>query len=316
MLRQAHSCGRADGGGRPVALRAMRRPAFSLIELIVVIAIIVIVLAVGVPGLSAMARDQRHNDAVVRVEAALVRAKYAAIEAAAGPVAVRFMPGAWFRDEENQQSVSPGRQVLVTYRWATSTYDTDPNAAPVYIERFERRPESLPVELPTDVWVAPVEATDRTNDNLARGILRGEVGRFRLNADPADNNDFLNADDFLIVFDARGQVVAGPRGRDVSLTDTTTRQRHLHRMYAFDPEQEQDAFRADMGSGSWLTKEPYQRYAFGGVTFYGREGLLALGRSASSNSDIDARREYLQQRGRSLFVHPSSANLVPARSGQ
>ena len=179
---------------------------------------VALVLAIAVPGLSAIATESRFSSATQSINGALTRAYYAALEDV-NMTAVRFLPGEWNYDENAEKQRPAGRQHLLTYSYVgTSAADpTDVNMVR-FGEYFQRRAGGTTVQLPDDVWVAPLEAVETgsrkvgnyTYNNFGEDfVLNGVRGQFRLDADPTVSGDFLHADDFLITFDPQTGVCAG-----------------------------------------------------------------------------------------------------------
>ena len=286
-------------------------PAFTLTELIVVIAIIAIVLALALPALSAMTRDARQGEAAQKIQAVLARARYAAIEEHT-VTAVRFMPGAWYRNESSAVAIETGRQTLVTYRWTTAQEELTQGTTStgfIYVERCEERRDIPVVQMPAGMWAAPAEALTpkatndlTTPDQLATDILAGTTGNFRLTADPAINQDFLNADDFVIAFGADGQLLTRVPGQPLKDWHSP------YVMYAFDPPPAPpcDAYRANMWRSAQPSDQLFTRYQFTGLVIYPREGWQTLGPSAAASD----RYAYLRRTGQAYLVNPATGALM------
>lgn len=289
-------------GLQPVDLR---RGGFTIVELVVVIAVIVLVLAVAVPGISAMNAEARLTSASQLVNASMTRAYYLAL-GDVNMTAVRFLPGEWNADDEEGEQRAAGRQHVVIYSYTGVTYDASGTSIDPYEvsfnDYFARRKESSTVELPEDVWVAPLESLStavaqvpwekspqttvwQRYNNLGRDfVLSGEAGAFSLDAGNRSGSDaLLNADDFLIVVDPKAGVYSGvPRS---------------FRLRAFAPNL---GYEADRGPSD----VPYQRYAFSGVVVYRRKPFVELG------NDPAERQAQLRERGRPFMAHRYSGGLM------
>ncbi len=283
----------------------LRRRGLTIVELIVVMTLIVIVLTLTVPGISSLVTDARRDETVQAINSALQRARNLAVQSRSY-VAVRFVPGAWVLGEETDSTLDGRRQYLVLYQWQTASFDLEPKLTPVMIERFERVAGTPPIALPSQFWVAPLEAVQiGQDDNLSDSILTGDIGTFEYSAVENDN-DFLYADDFLIVFGPEGRVVPGPQVRNEQVADFTRGQTgHLYRIWAYDPQEDRETHR-DPSRSDWLGAEPYERANFSSVIVYPREGFVGLGADARP----DERRTYLAREAQPFAIHPRSAVLV------
>lgn len=311
----ARSFGRPcrSGSGAVPALR----PGFTLTELLVVIAIIALVLAVAVPGLSGMTRDARINSAIATTTGVISRA-YIMSQADARMIAVRAVPAEWDRTyDPNSPRPTIGRQHLAIFNYvgATERAVWGPSGLDAQIdfqERFERRRDVEAVELPTNVWLAPLEAwryaayTGSSNDEV-RHPLNGDIGRFELDA-AAPNNRFLDADDFLIIFDPQSGLRLPTWSREAGQVVRST-----FTLKAFDPGDpsrpnrkfpgERDAERSQRGDvvgNNW-----FLRHNSGGLVFYDREQFIALGERARA-SDREA---LLRRIGRPYVVQRFGGGL-------
>lgn len=302
---RTHPTARQAATVQPGSTATLRRRGLTIVELIVVMTLIVIVLTLTVPGISSLVTDARRDETVQAINSALQRARNLAVQSR-GYVAVRFVPGAWVLGEETDSTLDGRRQYLVLYQWQTATFDLEPELAPVMIERFERVAGTPPIALPSQFWVAPLEAVQiDQDDNLSDSILAGEIGAFEYSAVENDN-DFLYADDFLIVFGPEGRVVPGPQVRNEQVAAFTEGQNgHVYRIWAYDPLEERETHRDPRG-GDWLNAEPYERANFSSVVIYPREGFVNLGADASPGD----RREHLARVGLPFAIHPRSAVLV------
>ncbi len=277
-----------------------RRPArhkggFTLVELIVVIAVIGIVLAIAMPGLSGMSRDAHYTEALQTINGMLTRAKYAAIEDN-NKIAVRVVAGAWEQDESGTQSPTVGRQRLVLYRWVGSSQKWESGGFTIdYSERFEARPDTPAAELPGDVWAAPLESVTFTESGAQERLLDGTIGEFATQDDDGEfdyADDFLNADDFLLIFDPEQGLLPGPRQPDISTDRLDDYQRPL--------------YAADFTRPDKVEFAELRRYSSSGLVLYSRDGFKKLGTEA----DAEMRADFLKSDGRAYFVHPRGALLV------
>ncbi len=301
-------------------VRREARCAFTIVELLVVIGIIVLILALGVPAFNSMTRQQRLTKTNQLLSGMLTRTHIVALSNS-DLAAVRIFPAAWHLDENNTQLANlADRQMIATYVWR-QTASADPyNPLQVLIEeRFERMPDGPVNMLPPDTWVAPAEvfATQRPRDEvyhhdltggrdvLGNFVLDGRIGRFELNA-AASGEDFLDADDYLIVFDPQVGVVRSAQGM----------RRYAWQMYAFDPRPAGSAPTAQgetsgqrAGDGQLIGQYAFRRHNFTGVLIYQREPFVALGKASDSNT-ITARREYLSRNGLMSYVDRRGGNLI------
>ena len=298
----------------PTCLRAFR-PAFTLVELIVVVTVIILILAVAVPGLSAMNAEARLTSAQQTISGVTTRAFYLAM-ADRTMTAVRFFPGEW--DVADKESQAPGgRQHLAIYSYVGKTsQELPPGSGNFFVsfgEYFERAKDLASVAMPDDVWAAPLEALSSQPAALLGPngwsqyyrsigqdfVLDGQRGMFAFNAERAsgnsDSGSFLNADDFLIVCDPE---TGARRGMPTPF--------HLR---AYVPK---DGWRIDADTSDTNPADArhwYQRYAFSGVVIYRREPFVALGAAASGYD----RQQYLQTAGRPYLVHRFSGGLTPGK---
>lgn len=294
-------CLRATCEGRRGAARA-----FTIVEIAIVIAVVSLVLAIAVPALRKISEDTRLSSALQTLSGALNRAHATAL-ADKNMTAIRFAPAAWEQDEKNNAVGEPGRQCLANYRYVSSPLreTANGNLIPEYNEYFERRPGVDPIVLPVDVWVAPVEAWRATGsavdpiepNNTSRrpvdlSILGGTINSFRLSPF-ASGEDFLEADDFMIVFDPQIGLRAA---------------REKYRLRGYDPVNERDAL--DDRSTNWNTSEKFERSSSEGLVIYRREPFAALG-DAATGAARQERQNVLRRFGRPYFVHRQSGALVP-----
>ncbi len=308
--------------------RVVPRRAFTILELLVVIGIISLILVLGVPAFNTVSRDSAATQARQLLSAAMSRAALIS-SADRTTMAVRAVPSEWvystneLEDPAATLETTRGRQALVTYRYISNS--TPPigqsDLAPgdvLYADYFKETGGGVTL-LPPDVWVAPSEALQKTSDGLFDGdaVLRGTVGTFALDPRPdgfdPDRDEFLNADDFLVVFEAE-------RGVRTSVwpTNSPDLRPPAWRMYAYDPDtavgDPENRGWSRSGAGTWnrTTRDfdiPYQRYAFGGLVMYRREVFLGLGARAASASEIEARRAVLS-RGEAYSISRFGGNLL------
>ena len=289
--------------------RILLSPAFTIVELIVVITVIVLILAIAVPGLSALSSESRFSSAVQMVNGALTRAYYCAL-ADGNMTAVRFLPGEWDYDESADAQRPTGRMHMVTYSYVgTSAGDPTQPGNVVFAEYFQRRVGSSSEQLPDNIWAAPAEALDRQQRTIGgdqhnnfgqQFVLNGYLRHFYLDAKTWDD-EFLNADDFLIVFDPQ----TGVRGMISPMP-----------LKAYVPNSEYvDAgirgTETDRGSGG--NPEYYKRYNFTGVAIYRRGGFESLGNVGGAALE---RQNYLRRNSRPYLVHRYGGGLVMGTQGQ
>jgi hypothetical protein len=247
-----------------------------------------------------MSEDARFASAIQSINGALQRSHYTA-QGDQNMTAVRFLPGHWDVSEDGESHGGGEHQHLVNYRYVGSTTtERNGNFVTEYTERFERRPDVDSVELPNDIWVAPIEAwrgignrndpadPSGTHDPLDEKLLEGNIEEFALNP-TATGENLLEADDFLVVFDPQTGVRAG---------------RSLFQLKAYDPVREIDA--TDDGSLSPPDARKFMRASSEGVVIYRREPFVALGNAASGA----VRQNALRRTGRPYFVHRLSGALV------
>jgi len=295
--------------------------AFTILELLVVIGIIGLILALGLPAFNTMSRDSRLDQARQFLSSTMSRAALIA-SSERSLMAVRALPAQWLyptgesEDAGATQETTVGRQALVTYRYITAS--SPPADAPVnvqghvmYSDYFKQASSAVSV-LPKDVWVAPSEALVPTTAGRFDGdaVLRGTIGDFELDPDPRTNpsEQFLDADDFLIVFDPEQGVRS-----TVWLTGNAPRP-PAWRLYAFDPETpalhpEGRGWERTGDRWNGVTRDfdiKFQRYHFGGVTLYQREPFANLGPDAAP----DARRDALRQFGETYAISRFGGNLM------
>jgi len=283
------------------------RWAFTIVELIVVVAVIALILVIAVPGLSALNADARLTGARQTINGVTTQAYYLAL-ANRTMTAVRFFPGRW-DTAKDRTALDTERQHMAVYVYAGQTVRENQGNFEVALgEYFVRAPGLESVAMPDDVWAAPLESlqaagllrhtngTATSYAQLGSGfILNGTVNRFRYNADrepgqgyQTDGNDFLTADDFLIICDPATGVRAGPP--------------QPFRLRAYAPACGYEVDQAPNNPALY-----HQRYSAGGLVVYRREAFVALGPDA----DGQVRQDYLRARGRPYLVHRFSGGLLP-----
>lgn len=271
---------------------------FTITELLVVIFIIGLLLGIAVPGITKISAESRYSTAVQTINGAITRAYYAS-QADMQMTALRFVPGEWDYHEGEEGQRASGRQHIVTYSYVgRSAYENNnDDFVSRFEERFERRPGSESIELPFDIWAAPIEAwADPRRDQTALAVLSGTPRAFELDAsNPASNNErFLNADDFLLVIDPQNGLKTG---------------RELFQLRAYDPspgvEREWEGER-NFGSGR-LTR-PYQRYSSAGVVIYRREQFGTI--TGANQQAAEQRQQILRSTGRPYYAHRFGGGLV------
>lgn len=259
------------------------RPAFTIVELIVVVAVIALLLGIAVPGLSSMTREARFSAAAQAVNGALTRAHFAALSDA-NMVALRFLPATWDAVDDDRTTNQRDRQHIVFYDYVGSNYDLNNPSQIVFSEHFKRREGASAIELPPGVWVAPLESMFEYSPNDA-SPLAGEIGQFELDA---ANADFVSADDFLIVFDPKIGVFGEMKPPDRTLWTLYT----LRGTDFSDPRQRET--------------DQIKRYSASGVVCYRRDDFLALGNDA----EVSERLDWLRANGRPYLVHRFGGGLV------
>jgi type II secretory pathway pseudopilin PulG len=295
---------------------ARARSAFTIVELLVVIGMIVLILAIAVPGLSAIALQARFNNATQTINGALTRAYYSSLSDVS-MTAVRFMPGEWDFNEKADKNQPSGRQHVVTYSYTgtSSAPNLSGSGADSFGEYFARQKNNASIQLPEDMWVAPVEALDTgmrrvsvdanddgqpdsapyTYNNFGRDcVLNGRrnqsgASSFELNgAAVSGSAGLLKSDDFMVAFDPQ----TGARGGLPALM-------HLK---SYDPNQRLETDRGNSGTPF------YQRYNFTGIVIYPREAFAAV--ELGSGDVSGDRQRWLRAHGRPFLVHRFGGGLV------
>lgn len=299
------------------------KPAFTVVELIVVVAIIALVLAIAIPGFNAMSSQARLTRSRQLLNGIMTRAAVIAT-ADRALTAVRIFPAAW--DQSDRPLSQTGfdalqAQTAVLYRYVTGTGEPSDISRVIYGERFERLKGSDPVLLPADTWAAPIEALS-TNTNLPNNfdtVLQGDIGRFELNAGPRQYGDrgapgaqtgekFLDADDFLVVFDPNRGLVGSTK-------------RLPWRMSAYVPANNPAGLNEGESAGQWRNDRfgrpyvynPFQRNNFTGLVLYQRDRFVSLGASGDDSSVRQARRALLAASPYKYYVSGAGGALVAER---
>lgn len=296
------------------AVQDRARPGFSLIELIVVIGIILLILGIGLPAFNSMSIQARQGKARQILNATLTRAHVLAV-ADRTLTAVRFVPAVWEQVRAEDESSAAdralqGQQVASIYQWRFSPLNSNFNELDQvqFNERFERRGNTQVAVLPPDFWVAPAEALREdpasANEDWPE-ILDGEIGTFEIDADR--RNDFLTADDFLIVFDP--QTGLQPARWPAGSAQNYGERRSAWHLLAYDPrngKQFETAYDTN-NNGNPILKRPYQRFNFTGLVLYDRERFAAVG------NDVADRYEHLSRRGLLFYINRNGGNLIEGR---
>lgn len=297
----------SDEPKRPGRPRCRRLAGgFSLTELLIVIGVIVVILLIGIPAFNAMTIESRYGSAEQSLSATLSRAAIAA-QSERNLVALRFLPAEWDADSPEDVARIAGRQKVVTYRYVTST-DALTSAGTwqvAYSEAFKRVEDADELLLPPDLWIAPGEAlADPTPSGDEAHILNGVYGpaetAFSRSWDGSTppgwssagpyHDRFLDADDFMVVFDSRGGLMRGPSlGADASSVELV------------------DHNPAHMAGGPHIDR--LSRRYFGSLVLYQREAFRAAGNSTDSET-VDARRDYLLREGRPFYVGRRGGALI------
>lgn len=303
----------AHASGAPLGRRG-----FTLVELLVVIAIIVLVLAVALPGMSALSSQTRTSAAVQRISAVLSRAYNLAV-AEGTLVAVRFVPAEW---ETREQAGGPaGRQRVAVYQYVGDADRYEAGGFKVQFNEYFKRAAGVDVlDLPEDVWVAPLESLVASPDasiTLGRDvpgltqfqlvtysgpwsrsfILDGPPGQFTfdpvfVNGSGAGDSQFLPADDFLVVFDPRSGLVGGVP--------------QPFRLKAYSPLGNVEVDRSADDPGYSGTPTLFQRFNFTGLVVYSRDAFIGAGANPGD------RQEILRTRGQPYTVSRHGGALVPS----
>lgn len=295
--------------------------SFTLIELLVVMLVIIAVLGIGLPAFNTLSLDSQYSQARQTIAGALRRAHVLAISEK-NLIAVRICPAEWVAGATGGDGGAViGRQAIVFYSLRTPTVNpaaTNAGNSALYgLERFERIQGEEFVLLPGGVWAAPAEslwASDIGRDKKEGGpVVAGEIGRFRL--DPSgvsgDDQSFLDADDFLVVF--------GPDGGLFS--SVTPKAWELSAYIPFDTKNaDYSSFVPTNGvetAGRWRSNKgeydpAFRRFSFTGISLYRRDQFVSAGRNGPTGAIQQARRVAIRKAGLTFLVNPTGGALVQA----
>lgn len=294
--------------------------AFTIVELLVVIGIIIIVIGFSVPAFNSMSQESRLSQARATLSGALTRAHILSISDRA-LTAVRLYPADWEATDAKDAAISRNRQRIALYQFRATGYANPESPQDVAFDERLERIESEPTRLmPSDIWAAPTVAM--REDPRADGLLRGKLNEFAFNPAEGSGNgaDFLNADDFLIVFGADGTgVQSDPRwNRTEAINENNPYSLpRLYRLRGYVPEdapytdyrgREADGVRD--GGGRLDDDERFQRYAFDGLVLYEREAFTTAG----VNARPDERRAAIRATGRPYYVSRIGGSLLDGAS--
>jgi len=286
--------------------------------MLVVMVVIVLLLALGVPAFNSMTRQSRLTQAQQKLNGLLTRANIIAVSDRA-LTAVRIVPAHWAeapaRDAAYGAQARRDRQAALVYEYRSTSIDPTslgedaPNVR--FDERFERLTNDPVTLLPTDTWVAPAEALLSVGNGGFRGdaVVQGIIDNFEVDAvnDAAIGGiDFLNADDFLVVFDPETglQPAYWPEGSQ----DDPYLRRSAWPLLGYDPQREIE-LAYDLSGSEFDMSRPFRRFNFTGVVIYPREPFVTLGRAAAPRD----RQEFLRQSGTVYWVNRNGGNLFAGR---
>lgn len=288
---------------QPVDRLTRRRRAFSIVELLVVIGIIGLLLTLGVPAYNQIIKQSSLSGTTQQISGLLARASLLSVTDH-NLIAVRACPAEWTLDPNDRvPEEMRGAQRMQVYAYQ---YELDPNALPNInaiagkpnpFEGFVIKPNGPDLVLGANQWVAPVEALTAGPPEISYASalhpLNGAISRtandlgnlFRTTSTGLDNIKFLDADDFLIVFDP-----------DTGLRTWTS---------PTDPPPPLLGFSHDPAdAGRFDRRAAMTRRNFTGVVVYPREPFVAL------PSDAETRQKWLRANGRPYYVSPFGGALV------
>jgi hypothetical protein len=240
-----------------------------------------------------MAVQQRISKTRQLLDGTMTRARV--LSANGQQVAVRICPAEWILADEALTRISAGRQVVSTY-----AYNALPGGDPTDVTSATPRDWFEPLAdgpmhiLPPDTWVAPSAALVDDSLGVGDAWLEGTIGQFVIDADA--NVNFLDADDFIVVFS------------DGELRTRMTAAERCLKAYipVYDPPMEAAG---DPGSWNAYTGRfgiPFRRSNATGFVIYPREPFTALGASA----EPEARRGVLRRIGDIYYVNRYTGSLV------
>lgn len=315
--------------------RSLARPAFSLVELIVVTVIISLILLIGLPAFNSISLQSNFSKSEQLINGVTTRAHLIAMNDRV-LTAVRFVPAQWEIDPSGTSggpnTEGSGKQALVTYKYSMSPIseanqaDVNTDGAPDarFVEYFERIKNGPTATLPNEVWAAPAESLYEWNSDGYEGNywLRGKLGRFAADAVTANqlsvDEDMFDADDFLVVFDPdRG--VRQPR---ITRTGSATDTRESWPMRSF-----WVASAGIPGEARWQrdstfevtgpdaddvnAQRPFRRFSASGISLYERARLVAIGPTVQPQATpLSRRRDAIKQSARTFYVSHTTGSLI------
>jgi len=297
------------------------RGGFTVTELLVVVAVIILILGLGVPAFNNMTRDARFSQSISRLNGMLARAALTA-QADNTSMLVRFAPAEWEMDPNYQKAGESddarrrlsGRMRASLYRYRAWLEDPsqadqaaeDPNQF-LYSEVFRRSDDAEEVILPPDVWAAQVDGlSDLSRLDSRNHVLNGRfspeapINRAFVDNWYTPNNEFLDADDFTIVFDP------GRGLRRGSVTGVSMNSNAYAQQAASVDVMVSNPDPAD--SGTRRERSVKRRY-FTGAVFYQRRAFEAYGND-TTRPTTQARLDYLLRTGQPYHMESGGGGLV------